>query len=138
VPSNISTPVSYTITTFAGQTLLLSTSRALRASTVGFTASLVVDVEALPSEREEARVSLVASPEWSRFLRGFDASPYLMKPHHINNFERMDRYYKESNLVRAADDLAYTIAAKLKGWTYEELLADEEKEAQCAIIAESI
>ncbi|KAF8249187.1 hypothetical protein K440DRAFT_641541 [Wilcoxina mikolae CBS 423.85] len=105
---------------------------------VRFKASPDVGVEALPSEQEEACVALVASPEWCRFLLDFDVNPHLMKPGYINVFEQMDRYYKESNLVRAADVLAYTIAAKSRGWSYVEILADEEKEAQCAIIAENI
>jgi hypothetical protein len=34
--------------------------------------------------------------------------------------------------------LRYTIAAKLRSWTFEEILADEDKVVQCAMIAESI
>jgi hypothetical protein len=62
------------------------------SATSRFTVSPDVGVEALPSEQEEACVSLVESPEWRRFLRDFDVSPYLMKSGHINLFERMDHY----------------------------------------------
>jgi hypothetical protein len=57
-----------------------------------FTGSPDVGVKALPPEQEEACVSLVASPEWRRFLRDFDVSPYMMKSGHINLFERMDHF----------------------------------------------
>jgi hypothetical protein len=34
--------------------------------------------------------------------------------------------------------IIHTIVAKLRSWTFEEILADEDKGAQCAMIAESI